>query len=175
MWLTYFCLPIALGQVLTRLNLDWFANPIQRQTTCSAFKILAISCLVWFAIDNAIYLLLYPYTSTVTTDQYIDDMQAPVSTTDAPLWINLVDAVRQGVGAAYGIFVLILTIRARHHIRSKYTIPEQQCTGCEDCCCSFWCHCCTVAQMARHINDYEHYQASCCSETGLDSRAPLIV
>ena len=39
-------------------------------------------------------------------------------------------------------------------IRHKYDIPPQCCTCdeegvCDDCCCAFWCGCCTTAQVAR--------------------------
>ena len=42
----------------------------------------------------------------------------------------------------------------RYVIRHKYDIPPQCCTCdeegvCDDCCCAFWCGCCTTAQVAR--------------------------
>jgi hypothetical protein len=41
-------------------------------------------------------------------------------------------------------------------IRHKYDIPPQCCTCdeegvCDDCCCAFWCGCCTTAQVARMV------------------------
>ena len=43
----------------------------------------------------------------------------------------------------------------RYTIRKKYNIPEECCTctgvdGLEDCCCAYWCMCCTLSQVARH-------------------------
>lgn len=149
--LSCWCTPIALGQVLTRLQLDWFANPITSPKSCSAFKFLAFTCLIWFVVDNVIYNVTHYH---VTYSEYGNPY--PASN-----WARIVDSIRSGIGYSYGIYLLILTIRARSHVRSKYSIPEQQCKGCEDCCCSFWCHCCVVAQMARHINDYDHHTASC--------------
>ena len=76
---------------------------------------------------------------------------------------------------AFAILRVILICKTRQHIRSKYNIPEQQCHGCEDCCCAHWCSCCTVAQMARHTGDYKTYRGMCCSETGMPPHAPSIV
>ena len=73
------------------------------------------------------------------------------------------------------IYVLIIAINTRAYIRQKYQIPTQSCGACEDCCCVYWCTCCTVAQMGRHITDFERYNASCCGETGVAPDTPAIV
>ena len=44
----------------------------------------------------------------------------------------------------------------RYVIRHKYEIPAQCCTCdqdgvVDDCCCAFWCPCCTTAQVARMV------------------------
>ena len=75
--------------------------------------------------------------------------------------------VRSLVGLAVSLFTLILMCKTRRHIRNKYSIPQETCNGCEDCCCVYFCTCCTLSQMARHTADYETYRAACCSETGL--------
>jgi Cys-rich protein (TIGR01571 family) len=69
------------------------------------------------------------------------------------------------------VFFLVLMCRTRRHIRNKFQIPETDCSGCEDCCCVYWCTFCTVAQMARHTGDYEVHGVRCCSETGLPPNA----
>jgi Cys-rich protein (TIGR01571 family) len=76
---------------------------------------------------------------------------------------------------AFAVFAIFVVARTRGRIRSRYGIPERRCRGCEDCCCAFWCSCCTVSQMARHTADYENYAALCCGETGLSPNAPSIV
>eukprot|EP00804_Cyclotella_cryptica_P003079 CCRYP_006066-RA/>CCRYP_006066-RA protein AED:0.38 eAED:0.37 QI:0/0/0/1/0.33/0.25/4/0/192 len=73
----------------------------------------------------------------------------------------------------YMVLLIWLLCKTHGHIRNKYKIPSAH--GCEDCCCAFWCTCCTVAQMAWHTGDYETYQGMCCSETGLPPDAPSIV
>mmetsp|Transcript_19227 Transcript_19227/g.49208 ORF Transcript_19227/g.49208 Transcript_19227/m.49208 type:complete len:89 (-) Transcript_19227:369-635(-) len=38
----------------------------------------------------------------------------------------------------------------RARVRMVDNIPEDTCAGCEDCCCAFWCGCCTDIQLLRH-------------------------
>jgi Cys-rich protein (TIGR01571 family) len=159
--LSWFCFPIALGQVMTRLHLDWLGSSMTIPSSCSTFKILVVSCFLWLAMDNGLSIITETYTYT----QLDEDLY---TTTPVPYWAVVLNGIRRSITYAYGLYLLIVMIRARSYLRSKYAIPEQYCTGCEDCCCSFWCHCCVVAQMARHLNDYEHNEASCCTDTGLD-------
>ena len=35
----------------------------------------------------------------------------------------------------------------RKLVRTKDNIPAAACGECEDCCCSFWCSCCTITQL----------------------------
>jgi hypothetical protein len=84
-----------------------------------------------------------------------------------PGWVPLLIGFRSLVGIGIGLYVLIVRIKTRAYIRNKYAIPEMYCSGCDDCCLSFWCGCCTTAQMLRHTADYNANKADCCSETGL--------
>jgi Cys-rich protein (TIGR01571 family) len=197
-WLSWCCFPIALGQVMTRLHLDWLGSPITHPSSWSTFQILVVSCILWLAMDNGMYAITvnfnynqggdpyaYHYTSydDLTDDynsayyhnSYHNTDNSQYTTTPVPYWAVVLDGIRRSITYAYGLYLLIVMIRARSYLRSKYAIPEQLCTGCEDCCCSFWCHCCVVAQMARHLNDYEHNEASCCTDTGLHDAEPHII
>jgi Cys-rich protein (TIGR01571 family) len=89
--------------------------------------------------------------------------------------VALLTGITSIINIAYAIFAIYLIAITRYRIRSRYGIPEQNCRGCEDCCCALWCYCCTVSQMARHTADYDNYAAKCCSETGLGRNAPSIV
>jgi Cys-rich protein (TIGR01571 family) len=159
-WLSWRCTPIALGQVMTRLHLDWLGSPLTNPSSWSTFRILTVSFIVMFVLSFGMY---------HNTDIYY------YQTTTVPYWAVFLDGIRRSIGYAYGLYLLIVMIRARSYLRSKYSIPEQHCSSCEDCCCSFWCHCCVVAQMARHLNDYEHNEASCCTDTGLHNSEPHII
>ena len=80
---------------------------------------------------------------------------------------------------AFFLYFFIAMCRTRQAIRARYKI-EDNCGGCSDCCCTFWCSCCTINQMARHTNDYEAYPVDCCSatcfnKTGLPANAPILV
>jgi Cys-rich protein (TIGR01571 family) len=79
-------------------------------------------------------------------------------------------AIRYTLALAFSLYLLVATCRTRASIRERYAIPEQSCQGCEDCCCSYWCNCCTIAQMMRHTADYDTYDAQCCTETGLPAQ-----
>ena len=113
----------------------------------------------------------------MTTEVQYDEYGNPVDVVQnggepIPSWVSAVTSIRNIVELGFGIYLLIIAIKARNYIRSKYSIPG---TGCEDCCCVFWCGCCSVSQMLRHTADYRQYNASCCTETGLPATAPAVV
>lgn len=61
----------------------------------------------------------------------------------------------------------------RGHMRKMFEIPG----GCfEDCCCMFWCNCCSIIQMNSHTHDLFKYGdcAACTTDTGLVYDAPLV-
>ena len=41
---------------------------------------------------------------------------------------------------------------ARRTLRKKENIQEGACGGCDDCCVSYWCGCCSLTQMFRQYN-----------------------
>lgn len=160
-WSAWCCPLILLGQVMHRLKLTWMADvggtPSQ---TASTFRIMFwIGIVTWFVLQ---FLPLLPRA-------FVDENGLPTT------MYYRIDMICQVVTYCYLIFRTVLITKTRQHIRSKYHIPEQQCHNCEDCCCAWWCGCCTVSQMARHTGDYEAYQAMCCSETGMPPHAPSIV
>ena len=87
----------------------------------------------------------------------------------------LLQTIYCSINVAFGIFIIIVMMRARYYIRQRSQIPERQCYGCEDLCCSIFCSCCTLTQMARHTADYDLYRAVYCSDTGMPCNAPLVI
>lgn len=167
------CKPLALGQILSRMKLDWSGSPLNGRTALmSAFQVMLLTFIVYNTVDMTIYYITYPYVAAAEYDEATGMYTLPEN---VPSWALHLDTVRESLTLLYSIFILIIMMRTRAHIRQKYQIPEQSCQGCEDCCCSFWCSACTVCQMARHTADYKTYKASCCSETGLESMAPEVV
>jgi Cys-rich protein (TIGR01571 family) len=161
------CPSLALGQVMTRLGLDWTATPVRNshQRTWSPFKVMALFTAVYYVIYVFVNAIVNPYI------MISPDGNPP----NPPTWVSALMVVRSLIGFAFGIFVLVMMIRTRAYIRQKSAIREQYCSGCDDCCLSFWCGCCTVAQMDRHTTDFRQCQAACCSETGLSQQTPFIV
>jgi len=49
---------------------------------------------------------------------------------------------------AFSVYFLFAVINTRIAIRRRYQIPPGCCGECDDCCCTFWCPCCTVSTNA---------------------------
>jgi Cys-rich protein (TIGR01571 family) len=156
------CCPIILlGQVMHRLKLTWTGREGGNSAdTSSTFRIMFWIGMTFFAISLAQNVIQI----TFADENGVLDERATL----AVLGLSI-------LGWLFTLFYLVLMYKTRRYIREKYQIPEQQCHGCEDCCCVFWCACCTVAQIARHTGDYTNHDAKWCSETGLECSAPSIV
>ena len=143
-------------------------EPVWRQTYRNVVVVV-----VGYAILQS-YLAPPPNHIVETDDDEVGYEVIPPSEEEYPGWkqtsYNL-------VGLLFGLYTLIVMMKLRSYIRSRYRIPETTCHGCEDCCCVFWCGCCTVAQMARHTAKYEAISegicctSACCSPTGLPPSA----
>lgn len=128
-FLTACCCPlILLGQIMTRLKLDWLA----RDATESQWKQTYMT-MVYIAIGYFIVNMILSPT----------DPEAPPS----PIY-NLVVCVY----TAFSIYVLM---KVRQRVRENDRIKEERCAGCEDFLCAAFCGCCTVSQLARQTADYD--------------------
>mmetsp|Transcript_21926 Transcript_21926/g.34458 ORF Transcript_21926/g.34458 Transcript_21926/m.34458 type:complete len:285 (+) Transcript_21926:103-957(+) len=159
-WNALCCPMILVGQVMHRLKLTWLGNEGTIAQTTATFRILLYITIAYVTVERLLYFL-----ASAGVDErgkLTDTFWALVFT--RLFWIF-----------CFAVFTIFLVAKTRARIRSKYSIPEKQCPGCEDFCCSFWCNCCTVAQMARHTADYGTYAGLCCSETGTPPHAPSIV
>lgn len=95
-------------------------------------------------------------------------------------WIIV--SATQGYGIvlyyALAIVSLVAMTQARHFMRKKWSLPADCCDdsgGLSDCCCVFWCSCCSVIQMMRHTHDEKVHHYNLASKTGLDEGAPEVV
>jgi len=159
--LSFWCRACALGQVMTRMGLDWKGTPInRRRSTGSAFRVLFYITVVYWVFR----LYLYPKLFDASITHYMKEDT-----------FHLLHELYVTVNFVYFIFVVVLLVKARSYVRRKYAIPEQYCTGCEDCCLGVFCSCCAVSQLARHTADYRTYRAACCTETGLADGVPTVV
>ena len=175
-WLAACCQPLALGQVMTRMKLSATGSVVAaRNSYWSAFKVLAIAFILYMGLNQVLATLIHPYSADMKDT--LDDkghIKEP-NYSNIPSWVWAVEGVREGVQFVFSMYMLVLLIRTRAHVRHTYDIPETRCHGCEDCCCAVFAPCCTTLQLARHTADYGTYRAACCTETGLPPNAPEVV
>jgi Cys-rich protein (TIGR01571 family) len=149
----------ALGQVMTRLNLNALGKPARTRLRglTSPFYILGL------VVVTASFVVIPYYISLL---ENISLMENPSQQPSLAFMLILYPAV---------IYMLVLHTRTRNLLRRKYKIGTSYgCIG--DCCCAYWCGCCSMCQMARHTADYRHHhKARCCSETGLDDDVEPLV
>lgn len=150
------------------MRLDWCGRPTTRKSADFAFNVV-VGCYFTFLVVRYSLAIYTTKNATIAlNDPSNIDLQKSYQ---QALLLN----VQNALDLVFLIYTILLMCRSRRAIRSKYAIPTTCCGECEDCCCSYWCGCCTVGQMARHTADYHVYSASCCSKTGLPSHAPEIV
>mmetsp|Transcript_7920 Transcript_7920/g.11426 ORF Transcript_7920/g.11426 Transcript_7920/m.11426 type:complete len:258 (+) Transcript_7920:155-928(+) len=155
LWCAMCCPQVLMAQVMTRMNLTWLGEPGPVLSTKTTFKVVVAIVVSYIVFSQALAYAALPY-----DPEYV------------PSYI----AILRGIGATlFSVWSLYSLCKTRENVRAMYTIKEEQCVGCEDLCCSFWCSCCTVAQLARHTGDYETYQGACCTESGLPDGSPHVV
>ena len=171
---SWFCGYIALGQIMSRMQLTWLGGPGPLERTRQTFFVIILLAVARFIFGVSVTVLsdLYTtYTPIVYTDDTPDEYAAYTGGKTPPFihYINWIGA------SIFGIWYLVALCRTRQTVRERYQIPEYSCKGCEDCCCAYWCSCCVTAQMLRHTGEYEHYPGVCCSATGHPPGTPLVV
>jgi Cys-rich protein (TIGR01571 family) len=177
-WLAWCCRPLAIGQIMTRMGLSATGKvipPESRGAYASAFKVIACLFLLFLAVDHTLSFVVMPYNEDMNGTIDADGNSVPPNYANVPVWAWIALGIQYAVEIGFGIYMLVVLIRTRSHVRQRYSIPEQSCSGCEDCCCAFWLPCCTTLQIARHTADYDTYHAACCTETGLPHNAPEVV
>lgn len=175
LWNACCCRLVLIGQLMQRLKLNWLANDSSNAAQSkAAFRIYLSLALVYFALDR---ILAYRsswfwFVGMGVAWEEDDDIFLDDPDFDA---VSRMQSLRLALGFSFFAATVFLTTKIRQRVRAKYAIPAARCAGCEDLCCSLWCNCCTVAQLARHTADYTTYAGLCCSETGLSEQAPSIV
>lgn len=154
-----------MAQILTRMRMNWLGSPTTEYDWHMTFRRIAIIVVVYYVLS----LLLQPdYTEVITTE----DGTATVIQHEGPLWKSISYNI---ASFSFGLYTLIVMIRLRAAVRNKYEIPTKRCGGAEDCCCVFFCGCCTVGQLARQTANYEEIRAVCCTDTGLPPSMQTII
>ena len=144
-----------MGQIMQRLRLSWLGEAAPDAATKNTFKVVLtlVLCYTVFTIC-------------------LEMIEAYKGYYEIPTWVPVLRFVGGVLFTIYSIYALM---KVRENVRAKYSIPEEKCPGMEDLCCSMWCSCCVVSQIARHTGEYETYKGKFCSETGMDASAPSIV
>lgn len=158
------CPLIAAGQVIARLKLSFWGKPGTVSETTGAFSKICTWTIFYSAVSILLGFIDAPY----------NDPEHP---RDIPPFIFFLMMLRTLLHYVYlGVLIYVLW-NVRHYTRTKYAIPEEETypTGCEDLLCAVCCAHCTAAQLMRHTTDYDTYNASCCTETGVPPGVPGIV
>ena len=159
-WNALCCPQLLMAQVLTRLKLNWLGDLAPENEWRRTFsRIFALVSVYWI-----LSYFLAPAPAAYDWDEHGEWVRVPA--VEGSLWQ---ERLYNFLTWVFGVYSLIVLTKLRRMVRLRYEIPVTFAVlgEYEDCCLSFWCGCCAVAQMARHTCDYSHQRAACCSPTGL--------
>jgi Cys-rich protein (TIGR01571 family) len=161
----WLCPQILMAQVLTRMRLNMFGNPAPEHVYKSTFKNVVILVITYYIFSS---IFGCPPAEVEISDNGFDDDHPQQEVTiidECPDWKRCLGHL---VSMAFGLYTLVVMIKARAAVRHRFGIPTQSTFGfMEDCCCAFWCGCCTISQLARQTADYDVDDGICCSSDGL--------
>ena len=132
------------------MKMTWLGDPTTppSEEYKKTFRTVVTIVICNFLIQSIFYC---PATIPTDTDDYTSYL-VQNDDVDCPMWKQ---RLTNATSMIFGLYALIVMIKLRMRIRSKYNIPEKNCTGCEDCCCIFFCGFCSVVQMAHPVS-YTH-------------------
>jgi Cys-rich protein (TIGR01571 family) len=140
---------ITLGQIQTRINLDFLGRErFGSEARSNRFMMVTVIAF-WIATNIALF--------AACNWKWSRGMELSFADGAAICLINL---------SMYA-FTVFVTQATRSSLREKFMIREERCFDLEDLVCSAACLPCTICQMARHTANYDDYEAVCCSKTGL--------
>lgn len=133
------CCPLMLlGQVMTRLKLNWLGDEALVDEWKSTFKNMTYATIA-FAVLSTVFTPASP----------CEDTNIPGSI------VNMI----------YSVYLIITMTKVRKIVRQRNNIQEE--IKYEDCLASTFCGCCTVSQIARQTANYDCVEASFISPDGL--------
>lgn len=151
---------------MTRMRLTWLGERGSVKQVTKTFKTVVFIFVAVLLLDQALAITMVSLYHELTPDTTYDYINGTTST-DIPTGAIVMQFIRETLRFLFGLYLLIITCRTRQVLRADYQIPEKNCRGCEDCCCSFCCQTCVTMQMMRHTADYDNTTSTCCTETGL--------
>lgn len=160
-WNAWLCPQILLGQILTRMKMTWLvANSATQDKSSfrSTFRKIMFIVILLSLYDA----FVTPPLIEFTVDENTGDLSFHQN--EYPFWHQVFYVL---ISLPMTIYGLIIVVKLRSTIRSKYGIPTGRLGRIEDLCCVFCCNCCILSQMARQTADYDDEPASCCSPNGM--------
>mmetsp|Transcript_43821 Transcript_43821/g.106263 ORF Transcript_43821/g.106263 Transcript_43821/m.106263 type:complete len:276 (+) Transcript_43821:290-1117(+) len=191
LWCACCCPLLLMGQVLTRLKMTWYGTSSSSSTAYRRTFWTVLGIFITYCVASSSLSCppeppsqgdIDELKSMIDDDSIITQIQQDIDqmTLDYEACPGWKPYVLSCIQCVMGLYTLVVMIRLRRAVRTAYRIPPRGCCGgpsgdcgdvcaVEDCCCVFWCTCCTVSQLARQTADYDHIRAVCCSTTGLPS------
>jgi Cys-rich protein (TIGR01571 family) len=173
------CCPLVLAaQVMTRLQLNPLAEPSPNYRRTFYVVLLVViaywALSMWLAPPNP--LIGHDNDDTNEYDYHWDAAPGRPRRVAAVSWWRT--GSYNGLYVAFAVYTWYVLTKLRAAVRLRHQIPAQSASvpGCvEDACVSFWCGCCSVAQLARQTASYNDDDdddegaeaAACCTPTGL--------
>lgn len=149
LWNAIFCPLIALGQIQTRVHLDFLGRPKFGELPYTNRFVMLLVIASWVGMNVSLF--------AACNLKWSRGLELSVADECAFVLVNV---------AMFG-FVVFVTQSTRSSVREKFMIRERCCYDLEDVCCAALCLPCTVGQMQRHTANYDDYEAVCCSKSGL--------
>lgn len=179
LWNATLCPQILMAQVLTRVKLNWLGFTQDRTAQSAPDNMLnddndanqrrkTFFQVLWIVIAYWILSSLLAPSSAEWVQDYDTGRMIRLPVEKSPFVQSfLYNAVAWG----FAVYTWMVLTRLRRFIRARFEIPIQfsMLGAWEDVCVTFWCGCCSVAQMARQTADYEQQRAACCSVNGLET------
>jgi len=147
-----FCQLCLLGQVMTRLKMNWMAQPAPPEEVKKTFRNMII-------VTVAMGITAATFTPEITID--MDAEGNPTFVTKDPSFLY------SFLQFTYFVYIMYVMMKVRKAVRERDSIPVGKCGSFEDVCCAYWCGCCTTSQMARQTANYDDDQAAFFTSDGL--------
>lgn len=167
-WTSICCLPIATGQIISRLHLTICGKPgiALIRSRSMIFLSIILAVVTFFIVRVFLFLVISLHDPNLMNESSLDWIEPSMT-------YYLLCAIDDCLGLIGTVLVIYQIYRVRLHVRARYGIPG---SATADLTCSMCCPTLVVAQLLRHTTDYEQYPSMCClSATGIPITAPSIV
>jgi Cys-rich protein (TIGR01571 family) len=131
-----FCPCVALAQIAHRLNV-------------AKYLTVLLVCGIIVALEWIMFILAIQDQASLSSDDFDDYYYYYAHRVRLYRSTNV---AYQIVMYAIEIAVIVFVWHLRNLTRARFQIPG---SGCEDCLVSFFCSCCSMAQVATHIKSYK--------------------